>query len=92
MPKKKTEKHPVLSDSESFLAVEKEKKKFIKNGWNVYFLEEWKEKRKRKCKNSLHKKCKVGVRKDKNGARKSSIYAGFRALAMWFEYRLSTKL
>ena len=26
-----------------------------------------------------------------NGARKSSVYADFRALAMWFEYRLSTK-
>lgn len=80
MPKKKTEKHPVLSDSESFLAVEKEKKKFIKNGWNVYFLEEWKEKRKRKCKNSLHKKCKVGVRKDRTKPRFSLKIKDFRGL------------
>ena len=29
---------------------------------------------------------------EQNGARKSSVYADFRALAMWFEYRLSTKL
>lgn len=33
----------------------------------------------------------MGLHNDKNGARKSSIYAGFRALTMWFEYRLSTK-
>ena len=28
---------------------------------------------------------------NKNGARKSSVYAGFRALVVWFECRLSTK-
>lgn len=40
----------------------------------------------------LRKKCQKMVRKDKNEARKSSIYAGFRALVVWFECRLSTKI
>lgn len=45
-----------------------------------------------KVSNRFKKKCQKGLHNDKNGARKSSVYAGFRALAMWFEYRLSTKL
>ena len=42
--------------------------------------------------NEITKKVSKEGAKGQNGARKSSIYAGFRALAMWFEYRLSTKL
>ena len=45
-----------------------------------------------KCQTDLQKKCQKGLHNDKNGARKSSVYAGFRDLAMWLEYRLSTKL
>lgn len=45
-----------------------------------------------KCQTDLQKKCQMELHNDKNGARKSSIYTGSRALAMWFEYRLSTKL
>ena len=45
-----------------------------------------------KCKTDLQKKCQMGLHNDKNGARKSSVYAGFRALCMWSEYSLSAKL
>ena len=45
-----------------------------------------------KMENEIPKKVSKGSAKGQNGARKSSIYTGSRALAMWFEYRLSTKL
>lgn len=42
--------------------------------------------------NEITKKVSKEGAKGQNGARKSSIYAGFRALCMWNEYSLSTKL